>query len=132
MREICRVLKPGGTACVSVYFKNIALRQWKLFRPLSKTIAMLGGGLKGRGREDILARDDSEDIVRRYDGDANPIGRAYDRNEFRALIGEGFDIERTFFHFFPARAMPFALPHAVHSALDRAVPFMIFARLRKR
>lgn len=108
------------------------MRHWNLLRPASRMASRLGAGLKGRGREDIMAHSDVDDIVRRYDGAHNPIGIAYDRSGFISLIGDGFDIEETYFHFFPARAMPISLPGIAHRALDRWMPFMIYANLRRR
>lgn len=131
MREIWSILRPGGTASISVYYRNAILRNWKVVRPVAKAISRLGGGLKGRGREGMLAMDDVDDIVRFYDGAENPIGSAYDHSEFRTLIGDGFVVEQVFYHFFPARALPIALPQHLHRALDRYVPFMIYANVRK-
>ena len=39
IREIARVLKPGGTAYISVYYRNIFIRNWKLLRPVGKLIS---------------------------------------------------------------------------------------------
>ncbi|MEM8915441.1 MAG: class I SAM-dependent methyltransferase [Pseudomonadota bacterium] len=131
VREIHAILKPGGTCSLSVYYRNIIIRNWALLRLPSKIIHWLGGGLLGRGREAIFAQNDVATIVRHYDGEANPIGLAYDRTEFKQLIGPGFDIEEVYFHFFPARALPFRVPRSVHGFLDRRLPFMIYATLRK-
>ncbi len=131
MREIERILKPNGTASVSVYYKNIVLRNWKTFRGVSKLLSRLGAGLRGRGREGIYANSDIDDIVRQYDGADNPIGIAYDKEEFLKLIGDGFAVDDVYFHFFPARSMPVGMPRSIHKLLDRKLPFMIYANLRK-
>lgn len=129
--EIFRVLKPGGTASISVYYRNIVIRRWDMFRPLSKLLFRWGARLSGRGREDIFNLPATEDIVRMYDGKDNPIGLSYNRAGFGALLDKGFVIEDIYFHFFPARALPFRVPRWLHKILDRRLPFMIFATVRK-
>lgn len=131
VREIHRVLKPGGTAVVAVYYKNIVLRNFGLFKPFIAALASAGAKLKGRGREGIYRAPTVGEIVRVYDGAKNPIGVAYDRREFANLIGPGLAIDEVFFHFFPARSLPFHIPHWLHLILDRKLPFMIYARLTK-
>lgn len=131
VREIHRVLKHGGTAQISVYYKNVVLRNFGLFRPLAKALAKVGATLSGRGRERIFAVPDVAEIVRLYDGAENPIGLAYDRTEFRALLGPGFRVDDVFFHLFPSRTLPFPIPRWLHKLLDRRLPFMIFARVTK-
>ncbi|SLN29695.1 class I SAM-dependent methyltransferase [Oceanibacterium hippocampi] len=128
--EIHRVLAPGGTASISVYYRNVILRHYRLFLPLIRLVHRLGGALKGRGRETIFALDDADKVVRYYDGAENPIGYAYTVGMLRTLV-HPFEIERVYFHFFPARALPFALPKFLHRLLDRRLPFMIYASLRK-
>lgn len=133
INEIGRILKPGGTASISVYYKNFIIRNWNTFRQPSNLLSRIGAGLKGRGREAIYANNDVKDIVRQYDGAANPIGIAFDKNEFKELIGPQFEIDKIFYHFFPARSLPI-IKHcrAVHRVLDRQLPFMIYANIRKR
>jgi SAM-dependent methyltransferase len=126
--EIARVLKPGGTACVSVYYRNILLRGWPL---IGGTVRAVSGGLSGRGRESMLAQTDASEIVRMYDGAANPIGYCYSREEFRDLL-KPLRIEKIFYQYFPkTRALPFAIPRSVHKMLEWASPFLIWAKLRK-
>lgn len=129
--EIARVLKKGGTACVSVYYRNCLLRAWPILNFMGRLGHRLGWGLKGRGREDILAVKNADEIVRIYDGDKNPIGKSYSRREFVNMFAHRFRVEAVFYHFFPARALPFRLPRIVHRFLDRHFPFMIYALLRK-
>lgn len=128
VREIYRVLKPGGTATISVYYRNAVLRAWPLLRHVARVVPI---GLKGRGRENMGSLPSADDIVRLYDGAGNPIGYSYDRRQFRQLLGP-FEAEGFYFHFFPARAMPVRVPSAVHRLLDKGLPFMIYANVRKR
>jgi SAM-dependent methyltransferase len=130
--EIARVLKPGGTALISVYYKNFILRRWAALRYLGKLFARAGAGMAGRGRESIYALDDVGEIVRRYDGAENPIGLAYSEAEFAEMLSPYFTIDKMYLHFFPARSLPFAIPKPLHRMLDRNLGFMIFANMHKR
>jgi SAM-dependent methyltransferase len=131
IESIARVLKPGGTASISVYYRNRILRSWPFLRWPVKLLASMGASLRGRGRESIYRLDDVEEIVRCYDGADNPIGKCYDRNEFIEILRPHFQVNETFLHFFPARTLPFPLPQFVHRLLDRQLGFMIYASVRK-
>lgn len=129
--EIHRVLKPGGTAMISVYYKNVILRNLGLLHPFISAMGKVGARLSGRGREGIYSVSEINELVRLYDGADNPIGIAYDRKEFRELLGPGFRVDEVFFHFFPARSLPIRTPLWLHKILDRRLPFMIFAKVTK-
>ena len=130
--EIARVLRPGGTATISVYYRNILLKLWPYLTWAGRIFAGRGAGLKGRGRESMLRESNPDEIVRMYDGAENPIGKSYTKKQFEALLRPHFAIEEIYFHFFPARSLPFKLPRALHRWLDTKLPFMIYATLRKR
>lgn len=130
--EIARVLKVGGTANISVYYKNIFLRNWQMVKWIGKLINLLGGGLRGRGRENIFSTSSVDEIVRLYDGSENPIGKSYTKREYFAMLSPWFDVEDTFLHFFPARACPIKIPKILHRFLDKRLGFMIYAKLRKK
>jgi SAM-dependent methyltransferase len=132
IREIARVLRPGGSALISVYYKNIYLRSWPLLKFLVKPVSLLGAGMKGRGREGIYNVDNINEIVRMYDGKQNPIGKAYSKEEFIAMLADYFEIEDLFFHFFPARSLFFRIPRLIHKILDAKSGFMIFAKCKKK
>lgn len=129
--EIARVLRPGGTASISVYYRNVALRMWPALRWLGFVLAKLGAGLKGRGRERIFLERDAEQIVRLYDGADNPIGRCYSRAQFLKMLRPHFEVQQTFLHYFPARALPMPLPRWLCRWLDAHLGFMIYANVRK-
>ena len=129
--EIARVLKPGGTASISVYYRNPILRLWPYLRWIGWPLAKLGAGLRGRGREGIFLEGNVDEIVRLYDGAENPIGKSYTRDQFVAMLGRHFDVQETYLHFFPARALPFRIPAGLHRMLDRRLGFMIYATVRK-
>ena len=129
--EIARVLKPGGTASLSVYYRNAVLRAWPWLRWLGYPLARWGGGLKGRGREGIFLERDVDRIVRVYDGADNPIGKSYTRQQFGAMLAPHFEVLETYLHYFPARALPFGLPVWLRRWLDAHLGFMIYASVRK-
>lgn len=129
--EIARVLKPGGTASVSVYYRNPILRLWPFLRWLGWPLARLGGGLNGRGREKIFLESDVDEIVRLYDGAENPLGKSYTRDQFIKMLDQHFLVRETYLHFFPARALPLRLPAPLHRWLDKHLGFMIYATIQK-
>lgn len=131
VREIARVLQPGGTALISVYYRNIFLQSWPVFKYLGKILAKFGACLKGRGRENIFTINDIDEIVRLYDGDKNPLGKSYSKNSFLKLLAPSFKVEEVFLHFFPARSLPFPIPRWLHRFLDRKTGFLIYAKCKK-
>ena len=131
VKEIARVLKPEGKALISVYYKNVVLRNWSKFKYIGRLLLKTGAKMKGRGRDNIFYLDNEDDIIRLYDGADNPVGKAYTRNDFANLLSPYFKIEKTFYHLFPARAFPFKIPKYIHRVLDRKLPFMIYAELKK-
>ena len=130
--EIARVLKPGGSASISVYYRNLLLRLWPVFGLTGRLLSKLGFKLRGRGRETIYAEADVNEIVRLYDGQDNPIGKAYSKKEFIDMLSPHFEVKETFLHFFPSRSLPFRVPAWLHRILDRHLGFMIYASLKKR
>lgn len=132
LAEISRVLAPGGTVSISVYYKNFILRNWSIFRFVARIGHAFRIGLPGRGRENLLACDDIGELVRQYDGADNPIGVAYDRSEITALVSQYFSVDTVFFGYFPSRAMPFPVPTPLLRLLSRFLPFMIFVNMTKR
>ncbi len=129
--EIARVLRPGATASISVYYRNPILRLWPWLRWLGVALAKLGGGMRGRGRENIFLERDVDRIVRLYDGAENPIGKSYSRRQFVSMLEEHLVVDETYLHFFPARALPFRLPRPWHRWLDQHLGFMIYASVHK-
>lgn len=129
--EFHRVLVPGGTVCFSVYYKNFLLRNPGL---LSLVVSVLSPfvSLKGRGRENMLHSGDADEIVRLYDGKENPIGKAFIRQDIEAMLGGRFEITDVRRHFFPARALPFPIPHWLHAWLHNQQGFMLVFRCVKR
>ncbi|MEM7161485.1 MAG: class I SAM-dependent methyltransferase [Bacteroidota bacterium] len=132
IEEIARVLKKGGEASISVYYKNFFLRNWKSFGKIGKLLSKRGAKLEGRGREDIFKEDNTDEITRLYDGKDNPIGISYSKRELFDALTPYFEIERTFLYFFPARSLPFKIPKFFHRILAKYFGFMIHANLIKK
>ncbi len=130
--EIARVLKDKGTASISVYYRNSILKMWPILRFFAWPLSLFGGGLKGRGRESIFKIKDVDEIVRLYDGSDNPIGKSYTKKTFIKMLSHYFEVQETYLHFFPARALPFKIPKFLHRWLDRNFGFMIYATLKKK
>lgn len=130
--EIHRVLSKNGTATISVYYKNIILRRWRYFYPFARILYVLGAKLKGRGRDGLYQLLSTEEIVRQYDGDKNPIGLSFTTEHFLAFLEKKFDVKNVYFHFFPVRSLPFYVPRWIHRFLDGRLPFMIYANVVKK
>jgi len=130
--EIARVLRPGGTASISVYYRSPLLRSWRQLGWISRLLSRMGGGLQGRGRESMLLERDPDELVRLYDGSANPIGVCFSREEFRALLEPALQVDEMFLHYFPARALPFQPPLAVARVLDRYLGLMLYASVHRQ
>jgi len=129
--EIARVLKSGGTASISVYYRNIFLRNWRFLTPIGKLLNRFGGGLKGRGRQNIFAQTDVDEITKLYDGDKNPLGKSYNKEMILEMVKPYFHVNDVFLNFFPARSLPFKIPHSLHRFLSRKQGFMIHLSLKK-
>lgn len=130
--EIARVLKKEGTALISIYYRNALLRLWPYLRWFGYPLTFLGGGLRGRGRNKIFLEKNVDEIVRLYDGAENPLGKSYSKSQFLNMLMPHFAVEEIFFHFFPARALPFRIPRRLHRWLDARSGFMIYALVRKK
>lgn len=79
IREVRRVLKPGGKIIIMLYHKR------SLHVLLGAPLSVLLRPWLGRrdGRSTLI-----EDWVRRYDGSGNPLGKAYSKEEAAAMFHE--------------------------------------------
>lgn len=130
--EIARVLRPGGTAAISIYYWNGALRAWPLVRGVASFAQKLGAKLRGRGRENMMTVESGSELVRLYDGADNPIGTAYTEQQFRQMLAPYFEVTGIIWHVFPSRILPFRMPLSVFRVAERICPFMICALVTKK
>ena len=129
IQEIWRVLRPGGRAMISLYYRGVLLRNpvWPLTRAI---VRRLGRRFPGRAGFAQVRRQD--DLARMYDGDQNPLGRLYTRGEAAALLAP-LRLERVEVHYFPKRFLPFGhrLPNWLFGVLDRHFGTMIYCLASK-
>ena len=132
LAEIARVLKPGGVGVISVYYRNIFLRNWQVVQRLGRLMAKIGAKFLGNQVLAILAQTEADRVVCLYDGVHNPSSRAFSQAELLAMINPYFEVEEIFFHSFPIWVLSISLPRGVHRWFDRNFPFMIFIKMRKK
>jgi ubiquinone/menaquinone biosynthesis C-methylase UbiE len=128
--EAYRVLKPGGRAKITLYYKNILLREpfWSVTKLLAKNM------LKNiPGRESFSDAEDQDQFIRIYDGDTNPVGKGYTVEEAKKILTPPFFWVGYEIHLFPARFMPKWLPinKTMHKFLDARIGTMIYINLKK-
>lgn len=130
VEEIYRVLKSGGRAHVSVYYKNFVLRSPLLFKMTMFFLRHFKVTLKGRGREEMFNVKNPEELIRVYDGKDNPIGRAYTRDEVKKMFSK-FSKLRFEVYYLPLRAFRLTLPAIVHRWLASIFGLMILVKAEK-
>lgn len=129
--ESFRVLKPGGTAKITLYRLGV-LHSPAVFGATRGVMKMLGVKHPGAdlGREATSVAD----FIRQYDGKDNPIGIAKsDQDWARDLEAVGYEVKGWESHFFPKRFVPAGkiMPSFVHGMLDRSVGTMVYFHLIK-
>ncbi|HCQ00410.1 MAG TPA: hypothetical protein DIT99_06805, partial [Candidatus Latescibacteria bacterium] len=70
--------------------------------------------------------------VRIFDGEHNPIGKAFSKQKISDMLIPYFHIDHIFYHFFPARSLPFKIPLRLHKILDKYSGFMIYLKCKKK
>lgn len=130
--EIARILRPGGTASLSVYYLNGLLRIWPKLGRLTEFLANMGFQMPGRGRERILTQRSVGEIVRYYDGKNNPVGKVYTKAQFLSMLEPHFHVTTVYYHLFPKRALPFPIPRFLEIWLEQLFPFLIYVNVEKR
>ena len=78
IREVHRVLRPGGTAKIMLYHRN-SLNYW--FEIVLRRGVLGLEFLRGRSTEEIMSR-----VIEFSDHDARPLVKVYSRNEARGLF----------------------------------------------
>jgi len=84
IREVHRVLRPGGTAKIMLYHRN-SLNYW--FEIVLRRGVLGLEFLRGRSAEDIMSR-----VIEFSDHDARPLVKVYSRREMRELFGMFADV----------------------------------------
>lgn len=85
IREVHRVLRPGGTAKVMLYHRH-SLNYW--FEIILRRGVIGGEFLRGRSAEDIMSR-----VIEFSDHDARPLVKVYSRREARALFHQFREVD---------------------------------------
>ena len=76
------------------------MRNWRILQPLVNSISYLQPNLKGRGRGGIFKIKDVSEVIRLFDGESNPKGIAYRKNEIISILNKYFKIEDTYLHYY--------------------------------
>lgn len=131
MKEVFRVLKPGGKAKITLYYKGI-LHKKRVFSVVK--IVMRLFRIKHPGANLPKEARDVDDFIRQYDGANNPIGIGKTYEEWSDMLKQaGFIINSHELHYFPKRFVPFnrVIPDSIHYLLDRYLGTMIYFDLQK-
>jgi SAM-dependent methyltransferase len=132
LEEMFRITKPGGHVSVSVYYLNFYLRHWNVFRHFGSVAHKCGVGAKGRGRESLFNTEDPNELIRKYDGAGNPLGKGFTKNDFDKLIENvGFDVKKKYFISAPSRIFPVHVPVIIQHIYGKIMPYMIGAILER-
>ena len=90
IREVHRVLRPGGVAKVMLYHRN-SLNYW--FEIVVRRGLLAGEYLRGRSSEEIMSR-----VIEFSEHEARPLVKVYSRNEARELFKDfsevGIEVEQ--------------------------------------
>ena len=84
IREVHRVLRPGGTAKVMLYHRH-SLNYW--FEIVLRRGVLGGEFLRGRSAEEIMSR-----VIEFSDHDARPLVKVYSRRQARELFSQFRDV----------------------------------------
>ena len=110
IREVHRVLRPGGVAKVMLYHRN----SWNYWVDIVLRHGVIRGEfLRGRSTQEIMSR-----VIEFSDHDARPLVKVYSRKEARKLFRRFKDV-RVNVEQLPRRELRFLSPVVSDSMLDR-------------
>jgi ubiquinone/menaquinone biosynthesis C-methylase UbiE len=128
IQEAIRVTKSGGRGMISLYYKHILLSPllWPITRFL---VHIMFSRVPGRSKFSEINNPD--DLVRVYDGNNNPIGKAYSRKDINSLFKE-VSTDTVELHFFPMRFLMPSIPKWLRYVTDRFFGLMIYTQYTKK
>lgn len=128
IQEAIRVTKSGGRGMISLYYKHLLLTP--LLWPITRFLVRI---LFGRvpGRTNFSEINNPDDLVRVYDGNNNPVGKAYSRKDIHSLFKE-VSIDKVEIHFFPMRFLMPSSPKWLRYLMDRCFGLMIYTQYTKK
>jgi ubiquinone/menaquinone biosynthesis C-methylase UbiE len=126
--EAIRVLRRGGRGMISFYYLHPLMLPF--FWPVTRLfIQLMFRAVPGRSKFGSVKTPD--DLVRLYDGNDNPIGKAYTRADMRRMM-PNCKIEKFEIHYFPTRfLLGKNAPKIIRIILDRFLGLMIYAKFEK-
>ena len=128
MHEAVRALRVGGSGMIALYYRHALLSPW--LWPLTRVgVRLLFAAVPGRNAFGEVRT--PEDLVRLYDGNHNPIGRAYSLSDMQRML-PGCRIDRAEKHFFPTRFLFKRKPPMwLRRFLDRHLGLILYVRFTK-
>lgn len=127
--EAVRVLKVGGRGMISLYYRHPLLSP--LLWPATKMfVHILFKAVPGRSQ--FMTVETPNDLVRLYDGNDNPIGKAYNHVDIRKMM-PNCTFEKFEIHYFPTRfLLAEKAPLFVRKFMDRVFGLMIYVKFEKK
>ncbi len=126
--EAVRVLRVGGRGMISFYYRHPVMSP--LLWPITRFfVRLLFKAVPGRSQ--FMTVETPDDLVRLYDGNNNPIGKAYSRADMRRMM-PNCKFEKFEIHYFPTRfLLGEKAPKFLRVILDRMLGLMIYAKFEK-
>jgi ubiquinone/menaquinone biosynthesis C-methylase UbiE len=127
--EVYRVLKPGGKAIISLYYKNICHNRYA-FPFLIRFLNLIGAKMHG---VEELKQASVQEFVNWYDGKENPLGKIYTKRGIKEMFSK-FSNVTVEVHWFPKRFISLGskIPKRLLRFFDKRIGFLIFIKGYKR
>lgn len=124
IEEVYRVLKDRGRCMLAFYAKGRLLSQGSF--PLVISLLRLLR-IVPPGKDSISKAKSVDDMIRRYDGNDNPIGKGFTKRECEKMLSR-FKICCIERHYFPVRFFPVLnrMPKSIVKLLDRYLGTMFY------